>query len=286
MPPSRPRHRRCLRAGLAGVGLALLCVVPANSVQEETTSPGAAVHDSDTGKPDALEKAREVRRRGNREGVASQNRIDEISDRTDKLFARYTAALSQLDSVRAYNHRMEELVAEQEEELADLSEQLDRVQQVGRRVTPLMLNMIDALDEFVQLDVPFLPEERAARIAELRSMMGRSDVSTAEKFRQIMDAYQTENEYGRTIEAYRGDLPRDGRTITVDFLRFGRIALVYETLDGSEVGAWNQQTRSWEPLDASYRADIRRAIRMARKQETPDLVSLPLPEPRDTGGNG
>ena len=113
--------------------------------------------------------------------------------------------------------------------------------------------------------------------------MGRADVTNAEKYRRIMEAYQIENEYGRTIEAYRGGLERDDREITVYFLRFGRIALLYQTLDESEAGVWNAETGSWVPLDSSYRSTIRQGIRIARKQAAPDLIQLPLPAAKDAG---
>jgi hypothetical protein len=154
---------------------------------------------------------------------------------------------------------------------------MDRVELVSREVTPLMLRMIDALATFVELDVPFLESERAERLLELRKLMHRADVSEAEKYRRLMEAYQIENEYGRTIEAYRSTLDQDDKTLTVDFLRVGRIALVYQTLDESEAGVWNQEQRRWDPLDGSFRTAIRNGLRIARKQSAPDLILLPLP---------
>jgi hypothetical protein len=227
-----------------------------------------------------LGEAKSVRREGNVQGVASQKRIDEISDETETLFARYSNTLRQIDSIRVYNNQLHELITSQEAELGSLRDQLDRVEVVGRSVTPLMLRMIDALDALVELDLPYLIEERSERIAELRKLMGRADVTSAEKYRRIMEAYQTENEYGRTIEAYRSTIRRGDRDVKVDFLRFGRIALVYQTLDGMEAGVWNQAKRSWEPLDASYRTAIREGLRIARKQAAPDLIRLPLPVPQ------
>jgi hypothetical protein len=226
----------------------------------------------------------ETRSEGNEEAAKVQARIDTISDETDELLAKFRTTLKQIDAIDLYNRQMRDLVAAQQAELASLIEQLDRVDEVGRNVTPLMIRMIEAIDAFVALDVPFLLDERSGRIAELRKMMGRADVTTPEKFRQIMEAYQLENEYGRTIEAYRDTVDIDGRETTVDFLRFGRIALVYQSLDESETGAWDQTARSWMPLDSSYRSAIRDGLRIARKQAAPDLIRLPLPAPSSPRG--
>jgi hypothetical protein len=114
--------------------------------------------------------------------------------------------------------------------------------------------------------------------------MGRADVSNAEKYRQIMDAYQVENEYGRTIEAYRTTLNVDGVDVKADLLRFGRIALVYQTLDQKSAGVWNQEVGNWEPLDPGYRTAIKEGLKIARKQMAPDLIRLPLPAAAGLGG--
>lgn len=260
------------RRRLRWAAVAILLLLPAGSAS--TQDAPQTGHE-----PDPLDAIRDVRREGNVEGVASQKRVDQISDDTETLFARYSGALRQLDSLRVYNGQMRELIASQQAEIASLTDQVDRVEVVGRNVTPLMLRMIDSLEAFVELDVPFLLEERTKRIAELRKTMDRADVTNAEKYRQIMEAFQAENEYGRTIEAYRSTLDRGGREETVDFLRFGRIALVYLTLDGSEAGVWDRESRSWRPLDRSYRSAIRAGLRIARKQAAPDMVQLPLPAP-------
>ncbi len=164
----------------------------------------------------------DARSEENDESATVQKHIDELSDQTDELVAKYRTVLKQIDSIRIYNHQLHELITSQEEELASLQDQLDRVEVVGRSVTPLMLRMIEALDATVALDLPYLTEERTQRIADLRKLMTRAAVSNAEKYRGIMEAYQTVNEYGRTIEAYRSTLRRGDRDIKVDFLRFGR----------------------------------------------------------------
>jgi len=268
---STPRLRRL--AASAGMFSLISLGLPV-AAQEEPSAPSS------------LDDVSSVRRQGNVEGVESQQRVDEFSDETDTLFARYSTTLRQIDAIGVYNHQMRELIGSQEAELASLEDQLDRVELVGRSVTPLMLRMIEAIEAFVSLDVPFLQKERAERIGALRGVMGRADVSNAEKYRTLMEAYQIENEYGRTIEAYRSTIERDGETMTVDFLRFGRIALVYQTLDGGESGVWDQQSREWMPLEDSYRSSIRAGLRIARKQAAPDLIRLPLPAAQTVGKAG
>ena len=247
---------------------------------------GALGQAADEGSGDAEKLAEIVGERSdaNDAGAAVQKTIDELSDQTGTLLEQYRTALKQIDAIRVYNDQMRALISSQEAELTSLTDQVDRVEIVGRSVTPLMLRMIEALDQFVSLDVPFLIDERTKRVNSLKSVMGRADVTTAEKFRQIMEAYQIENEYGRTIEAYRSTLKQGGREITVDFLRFGRIALVYQSLDESQSGVWNQETKTWDALDDDYRSAIRQGLRIARKQAAPDLIRLPLPAAASNGG--
>jgi len=139
-----------------------------------------------------------------------------------------------------------------------------------------MLRMIDSLAKFVELDVPFLPEERAERVASLRDLMDRADVDVSEKFRRVMEAFQIEADYGRNIEAYNGEMTVDGQSQDVEFLRMGRTVLLYKTRDGLTMGVWNHQQREWQPLDSSYASNVQEAIRVARKQLAPDLLMLPV----------
>jgi len=251
--------------------------LPLSAYADEGPDRAASPEESPT---ETLDDAVEIRGQANSELSEMQGRIEALSDATDGLLTQYQSALRQHESLLIYNRQLESLIAAQEVERASLVEQVDQVELVSRDVTPLMLRMIDALIAFVSLDVPFLEEERSERILDLRKLMHRADVTEAEKYRHIMEAYQIENEYGRTIEAYRSTLAQDDKELTVDFLRVGRIALVYQTLDGSEAGVWNQETRSWEPLDRSFRSAIRDGLRIARKQSAPDLIRLPLPAPK------
>ena len=252
--------RSSARSAGFSIGLTLLLAVPVGVASAEAP----------------LDQAVGQRMEGNRARVASQKTIDRYSDETDELAVEYRSALHQIGSLRVYNRQISGLIASQEAEAASLREQLENVALVGRQVTPLMLEMIDALAEFVELDVPFLLEERRARVQALRDLMDRADVTDAERYRQILRAYQIENDYGRSIEAYQGELADGGRTRAVEFLRIGRVVLLYQTLDGSETGSWDPDEGAWMPAQ-DYRSGVREGLRMARKQTAPDLLKLPVP---------
>jgi len=213
----------------------------------------------------------------NDDGADSQLRVDKLSDNTDLLATQYRAVLKQTDALRIYNRQLSGLVESQDQEATSYRDQIDDIELVAREIIPLMLEMISALEAFVELDVPFLKEERTKRIAGLHDMMARSDVTDAERFRRILEAYQIENEYGRTIESYSGEQDVDGKNRIVQFLRVGRTLLIYQKRDGSGAGVWDQDAQAWKPVSQDYRSAIKQGLMIAQKQAAPDLLRLPVP---------
>ena len=209
----------------------------------------------------------------------SQIIVSNLSDERQDLLGQYRLVLQQIDRLIAYNDYVERLIVDQEAQITDIGKQLDQFALIERGIVPLMLDSIDILDKFIDLDVPFLLEERKARVARLRTIMDLSDVTVSEKYRQIMDAYQIETTYGRDIEAYTGLLEIDGESRQVDFLRIGRTSLTYQTPDQEETGFWNKQAGQWEKLPNKYQSYVTQGLRVARKQVTPNLLELPIEAP-------
>lgn len=209
----------------------------------------------------------------------SQIIVSNLSDERQNLLGQYRLVLQQIDRLIAYNDYVERLIVDQEAQITDIGKQLDQFALIERGIVPLMLDSIDILDKFIDLDVPFLLEERKARVARLRIIMNLSDVTVSEKYRQIMDAYQIETTYGRDIEAYTGLLKIDGESRQVDFLRIGRTSLTYQTPDQEETGFWNKQAGQWEKLPNKYQSYVTQGLRVARKQVTPNLLELPIEAP-------
>ena len=212
----------------------------------------------------------------NESAAKSQEKINNITDQIGSKLQQFKTLNKEIEGLEVYNAQLQKQIDNQNQEMAELNAAIDEVSVVERQITPLMIRMISGLEQFVELDVPFLAEERANRIADLKAMMDRADVATSEKFRRVMEAYQVEMDYGRTMEAYSGIHSIDGQERDVEFLRLGRTALIYQTRDASEQGVWNKQTRQWEELDSSYRTQITKGLRMAKKQLAPDMLMLPV----------
>ncbi|MCB0379041.1 MAG: DUF3450 domain-containing protein [Bdellovibrionales bacterium] len=211
----------------------------------------------------------------------SQEKVTKVADETKTLLDEYRATLRKIDNTKIYNDQLRKLIESQKTEVVSMRKQIEEIKQTNKEIFPLMLRMISNLEEFIKLDVPFLMDERNRRLSQIKEIMDKAKVSTSEKFRRIIEAYQIENEYGRTIEAYRGLQNVDGKELTVDYLRVGRISLVYQTLDGKEQGYWDQKERKWKELSSGFRKSITLGLKMARKQSAPNLVELPVPAPEE-----
>ena len=227
----------------------------------------------------AQNKAQKIVKEGTKalgEGKKSQKKIDRLASETQVLLQKYSKTIQEIEKIKIYNQQLRKVIASQEEEKKSIAQQIESIKETSKGIVPLMVRMVEVLDEFMALDVPFLPQEREKRKEEIKQLLTRADVSTSEKFRRIVEAYKVENDYGRTIEAYRGIQKIGDREITVDYLRIGRIALLYQALDGSFTGRWNGQTKSWEKLPSSYDKSVAIGLKMARKQSAPQLLKVPL----------
>lgn len=215
-----------------------------------------------------------------KDAAQSQKAVSKLLNDTQDSAGRYAQAVAEAESLERYNAQLAKQVASQEDEIASINRQLADIDTTNREVQPLMEQMVNTLDQFVKLDVPFFLEERTNRVNGLKAMLARADVTISEKYRRILEAYQIELEYGRTLDAYTGNLVSDGKSRTVEFVRLGRVSLMYRTLDGSETGYWDQQQRKWIP-DASYSAAVELALRVARKQGAAELLTVPVPAPQE-----
>jgi hypothetical protein len=210
----------------------------------------------------------------------AQNQINDLKDQTQDAAARYAQAMAEAESLEKYNRQLTDQVKSQETEMASIDKQLTDIETTSREVEPLMEQMVASLDQFVSLDVPFLLDERKARVQNLKDIMARADVSISEKYRLILEAYQIELDYGTSLDTYEGTLGEGADTRTVQFVRLGRVSLMYQTLDQSETGYWDAHEGKWV-RDDSYAAAVEQAMRVAQNRGSPELLTVPVPAPQE-----
>jgi len=211
----------------------------------------------------------------------AQTKVDHIADQTDGLLQEFKQVNKQIESLRVYNSQLERQIASQKQMMAELRESIENATIIERGISPLMMSMLKGLEEFVALDIPFKKEQRENAIADLYVNMDSAKFSAAEKFRQILEVYDIESEYSSSLESYRDlvDIDANGSEVEVEMLRIGRVALMYQTKDKSQTGAWNKETGSWETLGSEYRRPVDQGIRIAKKLSPQDVMQMPITAP-------
>jgi chorismate mutase len=223
---------------------------------------------------DSLDQSRRIITQTNEQLQSSQKTIDKTDEQIARLLSEYKALHKEIANYRIYNRQLREIVASQTEEMHLLTEEIEKIEATDIQIMPFMQQMIDGLAQFIASDAPFLPAERRMRIERLNANMKRADIGIASKFRQILEAYQVEIDYGNTMEAYEGDL-EDRKVV---FLKIGRVGFYYLSLDKQRCAAWDSAQRKWHLLeDMDYTLSIAKAIKIAKKQRAPDLFFAAVP---------
>ena len=211
-----------------------------------------------------------------RAGQQSQQQIDRLASQTDALLNEYQRLLQQSDYQQAYNKELQQRLLEQSAEIRQLTQSLADAQITRLHILPLLREMTLALKQFIQLDLPFEQQPRLASIDELEQLLANSNVSIAEKYRRVMQAWQIESDYSYNIDSYRSELQLEGSLLSAQFLRVGRTALYVQTLDGKRSAVWNSQKNQWLLLPPGYNSSIAKGIRMAKQHSPPELLALPV----------
>ncbi len=208
--------------------------------------------------------------------IELQNKIDDLDIESKKIYFEYKDTLNEYKSLKNYDDQLAKIISAQIQEIESIKNQLDSLDNINIDILPLLKRMVDSLSKFISIDIPFLEDERIARINELDSLIVRSDITTAEKFRKIFEAYQIEANFGKTIEVYQGFQLIDNSEKAVDFFRLGRLGLYYRTPNGKDTGYWDANVKRWINKGSSLDAEIKAAIDIGNRQAPPNFISLPV----------
>jgi len=221
----------------------------------------------------SIDKSIDVIKKTNEKLVTYQKQIDIQEERKDKLFNEYKYVNQEIKSTKKYNQQLQDIVTSQENELKDLEQQIFDIEQTQKNIYPLMEKMILSLKKLVEMDSPFLVEERTKRVENLESLISRADIKTAEKFRIILEAFKVEYDYAKNIETYQ----ETSNNKTFNILRLGRVALYKQSLDLKQYFVWDNNIKVWKELeDSNVKSNIRKGIKIAKKQENVALLELPF----------
>lgn len=207
--------------------------------------------------------------------AASQQRVETMDDDADSMIREYRAVLQQKDNIALFVDQQDIYLRSQTAEIESLNSQLGTVEQIKQGMSPMMLRMAAALEDSVNADLPFRVAERQARIERIKAVLSDPEVSPAEQYRQVLNGFKIEVTYGQGLDSYEGVHPtRPGNV--VNFLRFGRTALLYITKDESEIARYNLATKSWDPISSGEALALRKAIRVANGEAAPEVVFAPV----------
>ncbi len=156
------------------------------------------------------------------------------------------------------------------------SDEIEKLDNISERMLPFLDIVYERLKEFINKDIPFLSEERRARLKTIDRVLKDPQFSLGEKFRKLIEALFIEAEYGNTIEVYQDRIHINGKLIEGNVFRLGRVALFFQSPDKRITAVFVPSTSSWKELPRKYAGVICAAIDMAAKRRPVELLTLPI----------
>ncbi|MFB9217244.1 DUF3450 domain-containing protein [Vibrio sinaloensis] len=237
-----------------------------------TSALFASVAASATG----IDKAMTIQSQTDSASVATQQRIDESDERIRQLRQEIEQLKRQNSDLEVYQRHLNALIKSQADEVASLNEQLSNVAQTKQGLVPLMYHMIDGLKRFNDESMPIKQQQRITRIENLEALMAQSNVSEAEKFRLVLEAYLIEFEYGNKLGVYQDQIEIEGTLRDVQVLHLGRLALIARSEKNGLYWLWDQNNNQWLAYDSSHTQSLNRAYEVASQRIAPELITLPI----------
>ncbi|MGF1694334.1 DUF3450 domain-containing protein [Vibrio lamellibrachiae] len=225
----------------------------------------------------SLSDATAIQKDTHKSAANSQKVIDKSFDSSQQLRAEIEQLEQELANLEVYRDHLESMVNNQNQEALSIESQIDQIQDTRQGVVPLMYQMLDGLTQIVKHDSPIRQQARLERVERLQAMMSQSDVSDAEKYRRILEAYQIEVDYGTKLGVYEAQIAlAGGETFEAEIFYLGRISLIARNRSGSQYWSWNRASNEWESVNSTIFSQLDSAFRIANNQAAPSLLTVPL----------
>jgi hypothetical protein len=207
---------------------------------------------------------------------ATQKKQDDWATEQAALVARYRTAKANVAFLEKRESFEQSEVAALEASILELERRLVESTRLNESLQDTLNAVVGRLETFVANDLPFLMEERTARVDALKEEVSRPDATGAEKLRRVLEALQVEANYGNTVEVYQEKMDIDGEPIFADMLRIGRVSVYWRTPDGKRVGEYDRASGGWIELDDKYVRSINKTVEMATRIRPIEIVDLPI----------
>lgn len=192
------------------------------------------------------------------------------------LIQKYKGLLSDQEELVQMNNFLKEQIAFRKTSISILEKNIQEAERISQELLPFLRSTLDRLRIFIKDDIPFNAVERMARLNELAKSIENPKKSVSEKFRKLMDFMTLELEYGRSIDVYEERIKLNDQDTLVNILRIGRLSIFCRTFDLKTVGVFDPAKETWSVLPGKYRTEINKAIEIAQKRRTIELVALPF----------
>lgn len=219
----------------------------------------------------AIQKGEQATKRAE----ATQQRINQLDDERSDMVGEFRTLLQRKQAAELYARQQEKVVESQRRELVSLQDQLERVDEITAQTVPMLLDMVADLEAFVEADLPFRLDQRRERIETLKTAMEDAQVPIVEQYRLIIEAYQSEMEYGRTVQTWPETLTIDDKEVKVDMFLYGRVALVYMSPDKRYAARYDRALGDFVPVENKFKEDIAKAIKIAKGTTSPGVMYAP-----------
>lgn len=214
------------------------------------------------------------------ETIATARNTQQLKDawsaeKTD-LENRYHVARSNVEWLRQRIDVESQRAAALDHRVHELQRQIQESSRLQEVIQDSMIAVLCRLERSVDASIPFLTEERGNRVRFLRGELAKPEVDPAEKLRRLLEALLIEAQYGRTVEVIQERIVIGEVQKFVDMLRIGRLALIWRTPEGTQIGTWDPVTESHVLMPDRHKRTVQRAMEMATRMRPVQLLSLPI----------
>jgi hypothetical protein len=206
----------------------------------------------------------------------TQKKQEAWAEEKSDYAARYRAAKAQVDYLEKTRAFEEKEVGSLDAGISELERRMVESARLKDNLEDSLNVVVNRLDAWVKQDIPFLHEERSARLVSVREAIAKPEVTGAEKLRRVLEALQVEANYGNTVDVSQERIKVGNEEISADVVRVGRVSVYWRSPDGKRVGEFDRASNQWVEIDRKYANTIADLREMVMRLRSTKVITLPL----------